>query len=172
MLQLEVLEAGIEERLNAPPTPCLSCADWFLPAASARDRLDSLASSSPVFSKLAGAVKGSSTGSRGRSLFGEKARRSSPQRSLSDSGSEGQTDGGSGSASSVGPGLSPHSTPDLQRKLGGRRDSLGSGGSDGSGGSGGLFKVHLLSIRECFPISSCFFVIGFVISKLVIVPLC
>ncbi|XP_042368665.1 protein inturned [Plectropomus leopardus] len=141
LLQLEVLEAGIEERLSAPPAPCLSCADWFLPAATARDRLDSLASSSPVFSKLAGAVKGSSTGVRGRSLFGEKARRSSPQRSLSDSGSEGQMDAGSGSGSSVAPGLSPHSTPDSGRKLGGRRDSLGSGGSDGSGGSGGLFKA-------------------------------
>ncbi|XP_028285251.1 protein inturned [Parambassis ranga] len=136
LLQLEVLEAGIEERLNAPPAPCLSCADWFLPAATARDRLDSLASSSPVFSKLAGAVKGSSSGSRGRNLFGEKSRRSSPQRSLSDSGSEGQMDAGSGS--SVAPGLSPHSTPDSARKLGGRRDSLG---SDGSGGSGGLMKV-------------------------------
>ncbi|XP_059211395.1 protein inturned [Centropristis striata] len=142
LLQLEMLEAGIEERLNAPPAPCLSCADWFLPATTARDRLDSLASSSPVFSKLAGAVKGSSsTGSRGRSLFGEKARRSSPQRSLSDSGSEGQMDAGSGSGSSVAPGLSPHSTPESGRKLGGRRDSLGSGGSDGSGGSGGLFKI-------------------------------
>ncbi|XP_068443813.1 protein inturned isoform X2 [Clinocottus analis] len=141
LLQLEVLEAGIEERLNAPPAPCLSCADWFLPAATARDRLDSLASSSPVFSKLAGAVKGSSSGSRGRSLFGEKARRSSPQRSLSDSGSEGQMDAGSGFGSSMAPGLSPHSTPDSGRKLGGRRDSLGSGGSDGSGGSGGLFKI-------------------------------
>ncbi|XP_037614558.1 protein inturned isoform X2 [Sebastes umbrosus] len=141
LLQLEVLEAGIEERLNAPPAPCLSCADWFLPAATARDRLDSLASSSPVFSKLAGAVKGSSSGSRGRSLFGEKARRSSPQRSMSDSGSEGQMDAGSGSGSSMAPGLSPHSTPDSGRKLGGRRDSLGSGGSDGSGGSGGLFKI-------------------------------
>ncbi|KAG8006068.1 Protein inturned [Nibea albiflora] len=138
LLQLEVLEAGIEERLSAPPTPCLSCADWFLPAATARDRLDSLASSSPVFSKL---VKGSSAGSRGRSLFGERARRSSPQRSLSDSGSEGQMDAGSGSGSSMAPGLSPHSTPDSARKLGGRRDSLGSGGSDGSGGSGGLFKI-------------------------------
>ncbi|TKS92988.1 Protein inturned [Collichthys lucidus] len=138
LLQLEALEAGIEERLNAPPAPCLSCADWFLPAATARDRLDSLASSSPVFSKL---VKGSSAGSRGRSLFGEKARRSSPQRSLSDSGSEGQMDAGSGSGSSMAPGLSPHSTPDSARKLGGRRDSLGSGGSDGSGGSGGLFKI-------------------------------
>lgn len=145
LLQLEVLEAGIEERLNAPPAPCLSCADWFLPAATARDRLDSLASSSPVLSKLAGAVKGSSTGSRGRSLFGEKSRRSSPQRSLSDSGSEGQMDAGSGSGSSMAPGLSPHSTPDSARKLGVRRDSMGSGGSDGSGGSGGLFKVQLYS---------------------------
>ncbi|KAF7659481.1 hypothetical protein LDENG_00296950 [Lucifuga dentata] len=93
-----------------------------------------------VLSKLAGAVKSSSSGSRGRSLFGEKARRSSPQRSLSDSGSEGQMGAGSGSGSSMGPGLSPHSTPDSARRLGGRRDSLGSGGSDGSGGSGGLFK--------------------------------
>ncbi|KAM9836613.1 protein inturned [Aulostomus maculatus] len=135
LLQLEVLEAGIEERLNAPAAPCLSCADWFLPAATARDRLDSLASSTPVLSKLAGAVKGSSPGSRVRSLFGEKARRSSPPRSMSDGGSEGQMDAGSGS------GLSPHSTPNSARKLGGRRDSLGSGGSDGSGGSGGLFKI-------------------------------
>lgn len=143
LLQLEVLEPGIEERLNAPPSPCLSCADWFLPAATARDRLDSLASSSPVLSKLAGAVRGSSTGSRGRSLFGEKARRSSPQRSLSDSGSEGHMDAGSGSASLPAAHLSPHSTPDSQRKLGGRRDSLGSGGSDESGSSGGLFKVSI-----------------------------
>ncbi|XP_062416792.1 protein inturned isoform X2 [Pungitius pungitius] len=134
LLQLEALEAGIEERLNAPPTPCLSCADWFLPAASSSA---SSSSSSPVFSKLAGAVKGSSSSrSRGRSLFGEKARRSSPQRSLADGGSEGQTDAGSGSG--LAPGLSPHSTPDSARKLGGRRDSLGSAGSDGSGG---LFKI-------------------------------
>lgn len=148
LLQLEVLEAGIEERLNAPPAPCLSCADWFLPAATARDRLDSLASSSPVLSKLAGAVKGSGTsGSRGRGLFGERSRRSSPQRSLSDSGSEGQMDAGSGSSSSAAPGFSPHSTPDSARKLGGRRDSLGSGGSDGSGGSAGLFKVQQSSVR-------------------------
>ncbi|XP_028997627.1 protein inturned isoform X2 [Betta splendens] len=133
LLQLEALEAGIEERLSAPPAPCLSCADWFLPASTARDRLDSLASSSPVFSKLAGAVKGSSSRSRGRSLFKERSRRPSPQRSPSDSGSEGHMDAGSG--------FSPHSTPDPARKLGGRRDSFGSGGSDGSGGSGSLFKI-------------------------------
>lgn len=149
LLQLEVLQAGVEERLNAPPAPCLSCADWFLPAA--RDRLDSLASSSPVFSKLAGAVRGSSGGSRGRSLFGERARRSSPQRSQSDSGSEGQMDAGT----SLAPGLSPHSTPDSGRKLGGRRDSLGSGGSEGSGGSGGLFKVQLESVLEAYTCSCC-----------------
>uniref|UniRef100_A0A673BZW6 Protein inturned n=1 Tax=Sphaeramia orbicularis TaxID=375764 RepID=A0A673BZW6_9TELE len=141
LLQLEVLEAGIEERLSAPPAPCLSCADWFLPAATARDRLDSLTSSSPVLTKLAGVVKGSSSGSRGRRLFGERSRKSSPQRSQSDSGSEGPTEARSGSSAARG--LSPHSTPDSARKLGGRRDSLGSGGSDGSGGSGGLFKVQM-----------------------------
>uniref|UniRef100_A0A7N8XDL2 Protein inturned n=1 Tax=Mastacembelus armatus TaxID=205130 RepID=A0A7N8XDL2_9TELE len=138
LLQLEMLEAGIEERLNTPPAPCLSCADWFLPAATARDRLDSLASSSPIFSKLAGAVKGSSSGPRGRSRFGEKSRRSSFHRSLSDSGSEGHVDAGSGSGLSVGAGFSPHSTPDSARKLGGRQDLFG---SDGSGGSGALFKI-------------------------------
>lgn len=118
LLQLEVLESGIEERLNAPPVPCLSCADWFLPWATSRD---SLASSSPVFTKLAGAVKGS----RGRGLFGDRTRRFSPQRSLSYSGSGGQGEAGWGS------------TPESQRKLGGRRDSLG------SDSSGGLFKVDV-----------------------------
>ncbi|XP_055012484.1 protein inturned [Boleophthalmus pectinirostris] len=142
LLQLEELEGGIEERLSAPPAPCLSCADWFLPSSSsssssARERLDSLASSSPVLSKL---VKGSSSsGYRGRSLFGERSRRPSPQRSLSDSGSEGP-DGGLGFGTSRTRGLSPHSTPDSVRGIGARRDSLGSGGSEGSGGSGGLFK--------------------------------
>ncbi|XP_029943830.1 protein inturned isoform X2 [Salarias fasciatus] len=125
LLQLEALEAGMEERLSAPPAPCLSCADWFLPAAAARERLDGLAASSPVLSKLAGAVRGPPPppGARGRGLFGEKSRRSSPQRSLSDSGGE---EHGSGA------GLSPNSTPDPARR---RRDSLG------SNGSGGLFKV-------------------------------
>ncbi|KAM8900110.1 protein inturned isoform 2-T2 [Spinachia spinachia] len=134
LLQLEVLEVGIEERLSAPPTPCLSCADWFLPAASSAP-----SSSSPAFSKLVGAVKGSSSSrSRGRGLFGEKARRSSPRRSQADSRSEGQADTGSGSSPLTAPGLSPHSTPDAARKLEGHRDSLGSRGSDGSGG---LFKI-------------------------------
>eukprot|EP00066_Takifugu_rubripes_P028361 XP_011617627.1 PREDICTED: protein inturned isoform X2 [Takifugu rubripes] len=119
LLQLEALESGIEERLNAPPAPCLSCADWFLPSAATRD---SLASSSPVFSKLTGAVKGASD-SRGRGLFGDRSRRFSPQRGLSDSGSEGQGDAGLGS------------TPESPRKPGGRRNSLG------SDGGGGLFKI-------------------------------
>ncbi|KAK2862985.1 hypothetical protein Q5P01_002518 [Channa striata] len=154
LLQLEVLEAGIEARLNAPPAPCLSCADWFLPAATARDRLDSLASSSPVFSKLAEAVKGSSSGSRGRSLFGEKSRRQSPQRSLLDSGSEGQIDTGSGSGSSVVRVFSPQSTPDSAKTLGVRRDSLGSGGPDSGGGSGSLFKIPRMKHPNPFYLGS------------------
>lgn len=136
LLQLDALEAGMEERLNVPSAPCLSCADWFLPAATTRDRLDSLSSSSPVLSKLAGAIRGSPSAPRGRSLFGEKSRKSSPQRSLSESGSEAWADAGSSGA----PALSPHTNPGSGRRLAGRRDSLG---SDGSGGSGGLLKVQL-----------------------------
>uniref|UniRef100_A0A3P9H4G0 Protein inturned n=1 Tax=Oryzias latipes TaxID=8090 RepID=A0A3P9H4G0_ORYLA len=155
LLQLEVLEAAMEERLNAPPAPCLSCADWFLPAATARDRLDSLTSSSPVLSKIAGAIKGSSSsGTRGRTFFGEKSRKPSPHRSLSDSGTEGQADAGSGARSKVPPGLSPRSTPDSARKLGGRQDSLGSGGSDGDGGSLGLFKMSRLKHPNPFYLGS------------------
>lgn len=154
LLQLEVLQPGIEERLSAPPTPCLSCADWFLPAGSARERLENLASSSPVLSRLAGAVRGSSLGpsggSRARSLFGEKARRSSPQRSLPDGTSEGHAEAGFGSASAP----AAHSTPDSQRKSGGRGDSLGSGGSEGGGASGGLFKVHQGLLLESLSLDS------------------
>ncbi|XP_048825964.1 protein inturned isoform X1 [Brienomyrus brachyistius] len=136
LLQLEGLQAALEERLAAPPAPCLSCADWFLPAG--RERQDGPAGS-PVFGKLVGSIKASSPAGR-RGLFGDSApllrtRRPSPQRSLSDSGSDGPPDGAPFS------GLSPHSTPDSTRKLTGRRDSLGSGGSDGSSGSGGLFKT-------------------------------
>uniref|UniRef100_A0A672LV62 Protein inturned n=1 Tax=Sinocyclocheilus grahami TaxID=75366 RepID=A0A672LV62_SINGR len=128
LLQLESLDAAIEERLSAPPTPCLSCADWFLPAGG-RDRHDGIGSS-PILNRLTAAIKSPSPGGMGRSLFGEagssslRGRRPSPQRSLSDSGSEGHADGTSG--------LSPHATPPPS---GTRRDSLGSGGSDGSLGS-------------------------------------
>ncbi|XP_066576916.1 protein inturned isoform X2 [Amia ocellicauda] len=129
LLQLEGLAGSIEERLAAPPTPGLSCADWFLPAG--RDRLDSVPGS-PVFGRLPGSSKAPSpTGRRG--LFGEatlRSRRPSPQRSLSDSGGEGPGDVSA---------LSPLSTPEAGRRQG-RRDSLGSGGSEGSGGSTALLK--------------------------------
>lgn len=136
LLQLEGLDTSIEDRLAAPPTPCLSGADWFIP--SARERLESI-TNSPVFSKLHSSLKATSPTSK-RVLFGEstlKNRRASPQRSLSvsDSGSEGHGDNHSFSAS-----ISPHATPDSIRKFG-RRESQGSGASDGSGGSGNIFKV-------------------------------
>ncbi|KAL0189701.1 hypothetical protein M9458_016800, partial [Cirrhinus mrigala] len=115
LLQLESLDAAIEERLSAPPTPCLSCADWFLPAGG-RDRQDGVGSS-PILNRLTAAIK--------PPLFGEAG--PSPQRSLSDSGSEGHADG----TPSFSSGLSPHATPDSVRRTpssGTRRDSLGSGG--------------------------------------------
>nr|XP_057922614.1 protein inturned isoform X2 [Doryrhamphus excisus] len=126
--QLETLEEALEERLSAAAVPCLSSANWFLPAATSRIRLDGLAASSPILGKLAN-VKSSSLASRGSSLFGERARKSSPQRSTSECGAEGHSD--NGAASSAPHGLSPGSA----RTLGGRRDSLG------SDGSGSLFKV-------------------------------
>lgn len=131
LLQLESLESAIEERLSAPPTPCLSCADWFLPS-SGRDRQDVIGSS-PILNRLTAAIKPPSPGTIGRSLFGEagsglKGRKPSPQRSVSDSGSE------------------PGDVGVRMPSAGTRRDSLGSGGSDGSGSSAGLFKVLCLCI--------------------------
>ncbi|XP_055050995.2 protein inturned isoform X1 [Misgurnus anguillicaudatus] len=159
LLQLESLDAGIEERLFAPPTPCLSCADWFLPAGG-RDRQDAIGSS-PILNRLTAAIKPPSPGAIGRSLFGEmgsgssglRRRRPSPQRSLSDSGSEGHGEGAAPFTS----GLSPYATPDTVRRMptsGTRRDSLGSGGSDGSGGSAGFFKIPRLKHPNPFYLGS------------------
>ncbi|XP_046707294.1 protein inturned isoform X3 [Silurus meridionalis] len=139
LLQLESLESAIEERLSAPPTPCLSCADWFLPS-SGRDRQDVI-SSSPILNRLTAAIKPPSPSTIGRNLFreagsGPKGRKPSPQRSLSDSGSE-QGDIGLRMPSA-----------------GTRRDSLGSGGSDGSGSSGGLFKIPKLKQPNPFYLGS------------------
>ncbi|XP_060795369.1 protein inturned isoform X2 [Neoarius graeffei] len=143
LLQLESVESAIEERLSAPSTPCLSCADWFLPS-SGRDRQDVLGSS-PILNRLTAAIKPPSPGTIGRSLFKEagsglKGRKPSPQRSVSDSGSEGRSEQGDF-------GLR---TPSAVT----RRDSLGSGGSDGSSGSGGLFKIPKLKQPNPFYLGS------------------
>ncbi|KAL7875707.1 hypothetical protein AOLI_G00106700 [Acnodon oligacanthus] len=161
LLQLESLDSTIEERLCTPPTPCLSCADWFLPSAM-RDRLDGIGSS-PILNRLTAAIKPPSPSLIGRTLFGEagsgsgpaglKGRKPSPQRSLSDSGSEGRGE----TAMTFTSGHSPHTTPDSARRMppgGSRRDSLGSGGSDGSGGSGGLFKIPRLKQPNPFYLGS------------------
>ncbi|KAG8453886.1 hypothetical protein GDO86_000491 [Hymenochirus boettgeri] len=49
LLQLEILDVNIEERINLGPNPCLSCADWFLP--SAKDKLGTNTNNA-VLSKL------------------------------------------------------------------------------------------------------------------------
>lgn len=91
ILQLEGIDASIEERLDSPSIPPLACADWFLPAA--RDRLDSL-STSPILSKLQNSCKPASTPGSRRSLFGDSSlstRKQSPTRSsgAAEQGSEG-----------------------------------------------------------------------------------
>ncbi|KAG7273840.1 hypothetical protein CRUP_024862 [Coryphaenoides rupestris] len=128
LLQLEALHGGMEERLGVPTT--LSCADWFLPAASHRHRLDHVvasatsSSSSVVLSKL----------------FGDRARRPSPKRSLSDSGNDGPQQGAVGSG--------PHTTTLDARRLEPCRDSLWSGGRNGSSGS--LFKMPRIKTPNPF----------------------
>uniref|UniRef100_A0A674G7F4 Protein inturned n=1 Tax=Taeniopygia guttata TaxID=59729 RepID=A0A674G7F4_TAEGU len=91
ILQLEGIDASIEERLDSPSIPPLACADWFLPAA--RDRLESL-STSPMLSKLQSSYKAGSTPGSKRSLFGDTShtpRKQSPPRSsrAAEQGSEG-----------------------------------------------------------------------------------
>ncbi|XP_066404013.1 protein inturned isoform X1 [Molothrus aeneus] len=86
ILQLEGIEASIEERLDSPSMPPLACANWFLPAA--RDRLESL-STSPMLSKLqSSSCKAGSTAGSKRSLFGDTLR--TPRSSgAAEQGSEG-----------------------------------------------------------------------------------
>ncbi|NWV32365.1 INTU protein, partial [Grantiella picta] len=68
ILQLEGIDASIEERLDSPSIPPLACADWFFPAT--RDRLESL-STSPILSKLQNSCKPAATSGSKRSLLGD-----------------------------------------------------------------------------------------------------
>ncbi|XP_032148236.1 protein inturned isoform X6 [Sapajus apella] len=124
--QLEEVDSRIDERLASSPTPCLSCADWFL--TGSREKTDSL-TTSPILSRLQGTSKVTTPTCR-RTLFGDyslKTRKPSPSRSSggSDNGCEGGEDDG----------FSPHTTPDAVRK---ERESQG---SDGLEESGTLLKV-------------------------------
>lgn len=80
ILQLEGIDAGIEERLDSPSIPPLSCADWFLPATC--DKLESL-TTSPILSKLQNTSKSVTTPASKRTLFGDSSlmtRKPSPTR--------------------------------------------------------------------------------------------
>ncbi|KAM9378298.1 protein inturned [Phaethornis superciliosus] len=81
ILQLEGIDASIEERLDSPSIPPLACADWFLPAT--RDKAQSLPTS-PTPNKLQNASKSVSTPASRRTLFGDSSlltRKPSPTRS-------------------------------------------------------------------------------------------
>ncbi|XP_062964757.1 protein inturned [Cynocephalus volans] len=125
--QLEGVDSRIAERLATSPSPCLSCADWFL--AGSREKTDSL-STSPILSRLQVTSKVVTSPTCRRTLFGDyslKTRKPSPSRSSG--GSENGYEGGEGI------GLNPHTTPDTVQK---QRESQG---SDGSEESGALLKV-------------------------------
>ncbi|NXA75683.1 INTU protein, partial [Thryothorus ludovicianus] len=110
ILQLEGIDASIEERLDSPSVPPLACADWFLPAA--RDRLETL-STSPVLSKLQNSCKAAGTPGSRRSLFGDPApspgKRSPPRSSgAAEQGSEGPAEEGSTSPQPAGEQVREH----------------------------------------------------------------
>ncbi|XP_028376379.1 protein inturned isoform X1 [Phyllostomus discolor] len=122
--QLQAVDCRINEQLESSPSPCLSCADWFL--AGSHEKLDCL-TTSPILSKLQGSSKVATSPPCRRTLFGDyslKTRKPSPSRS-----SGGPDDGGEGGE---GGGPSPHTTPDTERK---QREA------DGSEESGALLKV-------------------------------
>ncbi|XP_008141605.2 protein inturned [Eptesicus fuscus] len=122
--QLEGVGCRINERLASSPSPCLSCADWFL--AGSHEKLDCL-TTSPILSRLQGISKAATSPTCRRTLFGDyslKTRKPSPSRSSG--GSDSGCEGGEG----VGP--SPHTTPDAVRR---QRES------DGLEESGALLKV-------------------------------
>uniref|UniRef100_A0A452H115 Protein inturned n=1 Tax=Gopherus agassizii TaxID=38772 RepID=A0A452H115_9SAUR len=96
ILQLEGIDSSIEERLESPAIPCLSCADWFLPAS--RDKLESF-TTPPILSKLQNTSKTATSPTSKRTLFTDsslRTRKPSPTRSSggSDNGSEGPEEGG------------------------------------------------------------------------------
>lgn len=125
--QLEGIDCRINEQLTASPSPCLSCADWFL--TGSHEKLDSL-TTSPILSRLPGTSKVATSPTCRRILFGDyslKTRKPSPSRS------SGGADNGCEGGEHVG--LSPHTTPDALWK---QRESQG---SDGSEESGALLKV-------------------------------
>ncbi|NWR51379.1 INTU protein, partial [Regulus satrapa] len=70
ILQLEGMEASLEERLDGPSVPALACADWFLPAA--RDRLES-SSASPALSRLQSSCRAAGSKSSPRAPGGDTA---------------------------------------------------------------------------------------------------
>lgn len=119
--QLERVDSHINEQLTSSPSPCLSCADWFL--AGSHEKLDGL-TTSPILSRLQGTSRVATSPTCKRTLFGDyslKTRKPSPSRST------GRSDSGCDAAEGVGP--SPHSTPDVTRK---QRESQGSNGSEES----------------------------------------
>ncbi|VFV23589.1 pdz domain-containing protein 6 [Lynx pardinus] len=125
--QLEGIDCRINERLTSP-SPCLSCADWFL--TGSHEKLDSL-TTSPILSKLPGTSKVATSPTCRRILFGDYSLKTcKPSPSQSSGGSDNDCEGGEGIH------LSPHSTPDTVRKQ--QREPRG---SDGSEESGALLKV-------------------------------
>lgn len=125
ILQLDGIDLSIDERLEMPSAPLLSCVDWFLPSSS-RDKLESMANW-PRLNKQQNTSNTVTSPSSKKMLFGESTlRMHKPSPLKSRGGSDSGTDGPEGRSGNFNPYLS---------------QSKGPGGFDRSNS---LFKVILI----------------------------
>ncbi|NXM72145.1 INTU protein, partial [Serilophus lunatus] len=90
ILQLEGIDASIEERLDSPSIPALACADWFLPAT--RDKLET-STTSPILSKIQNTCKPATTPASKRSLFGDSSLTQKPSPTTNSGGPQKDNEG-------------------------------------------------------------------------------
>ncbi|NXO89171.1 INTU protein, partial [Certhia brachydactyla] len=140
ILQLEGIDASIEERLDSPSIPPLACADWFFPAA--RDRLESL-STSPMLSKLQNSCKPAGTGGSRRSLFGDTSHSTQKQSPPRSSGAAEQVSEGPAEEEST----SPQPVVDQVREHGQRELTR----FRGACGAGSSFQLRATRKKHTLP---------------------
>ncbi|XP_077156460.1 protein inturned isoform X1 [Paroedura picta] len=110
VLQLEGIDLSIDERLESPSAPLVSCVDWFLP--SSRDKLESLAPL-PLLSKWQNTSHSVISPASKKMLFGDstlKTHKTSPLRGSG--GSKNDGDNPEGGKGSVNPYASQSKGPD------------------------------------------------------------
>ncbi|XP_066487822.1 protein inturned [Tiliqua scincoides] len=110
ILQLDGIDLSIDERLELPSAPLLSCVDWFLPSSS-RDKLESL-TNWPLLNKLQSTSNTATSPASRKMLFGESTlRMHKPSPLKSSGGSYSGGDGPEGGSGNFNPYLAQSKAP-------------------------------------------------------------